>query len=544
MNRKRKKHQKSAVAIIEEAIYILRSSTNKLLFSYYLGSIPFVLGFFYFFLDMSRSAKAHEYSAAAAFGLAGLFVWMKYWHAIFALRIRRQLSGEEIRLPEHNFSILATQTLIQSTRFIVLPLAALLMVPFGFCYAFYQNANACFAGEDNNFKSTFQLAWHQATLWPRQNHTLIGVFWLFGAVVLINVAVTSFLIPQLIKTLFGYESLFTRSGIRLILNPMFWIVMLGVTYLLLDPIIKTAYALRCFYGAALASGEDLMADLNRVRQNAKYAVILMLIIMGSAIPISNAAQVPLSVSPQQLDQSIEEVINRRDFAWRMPKEAFQIEDQESKGPIAAALKWLMQILAKGINALKDWIAKFNKWLQHLLPATETASDAIKSSWKRPIRGALIALLLLLTAFLIITTIRIWQRRRKTARDHVKASFALVPDPADEGIKADDFPADRWLALAAELSSSGELRLAMRALYLATLAHLAKQDMITIEIYKSNREYERELHRRASGNEEMLAIFSKCLNIFEAVWYGMQGITTAAFDQFAENQKRILAIGGK
>jgi hypothetical protein len=115
---------------------------------------------------------------------------------------------------------------------------------------------------------------------------------------------------------------------------------------------------------------------------------------------------------------------------------------------------------------------------------------------------------------------------------------------DEGIKADDLPTNRWLALAKELTMKGDLRLAMRALYLATLAHLAQHDMITIETYKSNREYEKELKRRAHERKELLIIFAKNLTIFERVWYGMYRIAQSDFEQYAANQKRILAFANQ
>ena len=87
MDQFQREHHKSAIVIVEEALHLLRSSPIRLLTSFYLGSIPFVLGVLYFWADMSRSAKAHEYNTVAALGLAILFVWMKYWHFVFALRV-------------------------------------------------------------------------------------------------------------------------------------------------------------------------------------------------------------------------------------------------------------------------------------------------------------------------------------------------------------------------------------------------------------------------------------------------------------------------
>ncbi len=152
------------------------------------------------------------------------------------------------------------------------------------------------------------------------------------------------------------------------------------------------------------------------------------------------------------------------------------------------------------------------------------------------------LILLLLLFLVVLTFvffRIRHRHRTGTIEAAVAGVAPLPDLNDEGTKADDLPANRWLVLAEEFTIKGEIRLAMRALYLATLAYLAEHEMITIEIYKSNREYEQELNRRAHEREELRIIFSKSLNLFERVWYGMYRIPRADFDDFAANQKRIL-----
>ena len=145
------------------------------------------------------------------------------------------------------------------------------------------------------------------------------------------------------------------------------------------------------------------------------------------------------------------------------------------------------------------------------------------------------------AVLIFVLVRILRRLRSEPAEKASLAAVPIPDLNDEGIKADDLPADRWLLLAKELTEKGELRPAMRALYLATLAQLGEHDMITIEMYKSNRDYENELKRRAHESKELRLLFAKSLNVFERVWYGMYSIAGSDFEQFAANQQRIMAI---
>ncbi len=305
------KYHKSALRMIEEAVHLLRSAPGSLLAGYYLGGVPFVLGLMYFWADMSRSAKAGGHSAMAALGLASLYIWMKFWQTVFAHRLRTQMAGE----PPYRwslgriYSVAAAQSLIQSTRFFVLPVAGVLLIPFGICYAFYQNVTAHVEEDIQTVKSTYKWAWRQARLWPRQNHLLIGILWIFGVVIFLTLSFTAFIIPQLMKMLFGVESIFTLSGVRMMLNTTFWIAMLGMTYLCLDPLIKTVYVLRCFYGSALKSGEDLKQELNRIQTCGKEMATGLLIVVLCAAPFACFAAHPAAISPGELDRSIEEILD-------------------------------------------------------------------------------------------------------------------------------------------------------------------------------------------------------------------------------------------
>jgi hypothetical protein len=441
-------------------------------------------------------------------------------------------------------SIAATQSLIQSSRFFVIPIAFLMVIPFGYCYAFYQNVSAHDEAQGRTVRSTCKWAWRQAGLWPRQNHLLIGIYWLFGLVIFINVAIAVIFIPQLVKTLFGVDSAFTLSGMYMILNTTFWIVVLGITYLLLDPLIKATYVLRCYYGSALQSGGDLGTELSRMMANRKKLVAGFLLVSLCFTPFTSFAGQRVPVSPTDLDRSIEETMSRREFAWRMPREAIKPDEHKDKGPFEAAGDWLFEMLGKGIKKIRNWITKLLEWLEGMLPKPDKQTEQSNGNWITPVRVVLTILLILLVAILACIFVRIWRRRRSRAVEIVSAVAVPTPDLTDESVKADDLSTNRWLAVAGELAEKGEFRLAMRALYLATLAHLADCQMITIEVYKSNREYERELNRRAHGHKELLAVFSTSLNFFERAWYGMYRIARPDFDAFAASHQRMMTVAEK
>ncbi|MDY7037757.1 MAG: hypothetical protein SV375_16535, partial [Thermodesulfobacteriota bacterium] len=167
MERKSGQQGKGAIEILEEAVHLLRLSPASLLPVYYIGTLPFVLGFLYFFADMSRSAFADEYCASASLGLAMLFIWMKCWHTIFSRKIMEQLSFEQAPRwsPAKICRLAAIQTLIQSSGLFVLPIALILTIPFGWSYAFYHNVVVLGDGDGSDVKTICERSWQQAKLW-------------------------------------------------------------------------------------------------------------------------------------------------------------------------------------------------------------------------------------------------------------------------------------------------------------------------------------------------------------------------------------------
>ena len=262
MNSKVKYRSPGALQILDETIYLLRNGFGKLLPAYYIGSLPFVLGLLYFWADMSRAADAYDYLGRSSLGMALLFVWMKCWQSIFAVRTRDYILGQTSTAwtGRRISDLIAVQTVVHASAFIVLPAAMLLILPFGWCYAFYQNVTAAPSDERSGFGAICRYAWQQATLWPMENHLLLAAWSFFSAVVLIDLALAVFMLPYLIKKFFGIETLFTLSGFNAV-NTTFLAAVFGLAYLCLDPIIKIAYALRCFHGESLVTGMDIKTEL-------------------------------------------------------------------------------------------------------------------------------------------------------------------------------------------------------------------------------------------------------------------------------------------
>jgi hypothetical protein len=543
MKKAPKQQSKSAILLLEEAVHLLRKAPLFLLSGYYIGTLPFILGLFYFWADMSRSADARSYHAVASLGIALLYIWMKCWHVVFAARVKMNISGQPV--PQWSFqrilSLAATQTLIHATAFFILPLAALIAIPFGWCYAFYQNVTAEAITELSDLKALCKKAWFQARLWPRQNHMLLSIFFLFGIIVFLNIATAIYILPHLLKKYLGIESMFTLSGSHVI-NTTFWVVTIGISYLCMNPLVKTVYVLRCFYGAALKSGEDLKTELKGLMPGRTGVVIaLLLAVLLAANPVASMATETGFTSPEALDRSIDEVMAQREFTWRMPREITAENEKAPKGPIASVVAWIIDKLGKGLKAVINWIDKLINWLIDLLPSADHRTSSPDENWIASVRVAVIVLLIGLLCTLVYILWRSWMRRQTARAEIAATAVESTPDLEDESTTADDLPVNRWLELARELTEKGSLRQAIRAFYLAILADLAAHELITIEKFKSNREYEIELRRRAHQKEGLLKVFSKSRDVFERVWYGMYKISRPDLDHYAAIQKRLMTI---
>jgi hypothetical protein len=544
MKKAPKQQSKSAILLLEEAVHLLRKAPLFLLSGYYIGTLPFILGLFYFWADMSRSADAQSYHAVASLGIALLYIWMKCWHVVFAARVKMNISGQP--LPQWSYqrilSLAATQTLIHATAFFILPLAALIAIPFGWCYAFYQNVTAEAITELSDPKALCKKAWFQARLWPRQNHMLLSIFFVFGIIVFLNIASAIYILPHLLKKYLGIESMFTLSGSHVI-NTTFWVVTIGISYVCMNPLVKTVYVLRCFYGAALKSGEDLKTELKGLMPGRTGGVVigLLLVALFAVHPMPSMATETAFISPEALDRSIGEVMAQREFTWRMPREVTTENEKAPKGPIASVVAWIIDKLGKGLKTVINWIDKLINWLIDLLPSADHRISSPDENWITSVRIAVIVLLSGLLCTLVYILWRSWRRRQNAQAEIAATAVESTPDLEDESTTADDLPVNRWLELARELTEKGSLRQAIRAFYLAILADLAAHELITIEKFKSNREYEVELGRRAHQKEGLLKTFSNSRDVFERVWYGMYKISRPDLDHYAAIQKRLMTI---
>ena len=116
-----------ALELLEEAVHLLRMSPARIHALYFAGTIPFLLGFLFFWTEMSRNVRAEDQLVEWSLALALLFVWMKCWQAAAASELlahcaraaRPPWSWARIR------RLIYIQGVWQPTKLIALPMAAL-----------------------------------------------------------------------------------------------------------------------------------------------------------------------------------------------------------------------------------------------------------------------------------------------------------------------------------------------------------------------------------------------------------------------------------
>ena len=570
----------SALDLIDEAALRLRIAPTATLGVYYAGSLPFILALLYFWTDMSQRADAAGATTGAALGMAMLFVGMKVAQAVFAARLRAQFGHRPaVRWTPARLGRLAlVQTLLQPAGLFVLPMAAILTVPLGWVYAFYGNVTVLGDGGTASAREVFVRAARHAARDPKGNHLALLILSLLGMFAWLNLVIATLLLPQLARMFTGEENVFTRSGLH-IFNSTFFAVTFGLVYLALDPLVKTFYALRCFYADAQHTGEDLQSGLlalpapepdgpgtttvmvataasARAAALAAWLVLALLVpdatssaaVLAATPPPSAVVSAPSAangVSAPALGRSIEEVLRRREFAWRAPRPPEKPEAAPSgaiEGFLAGIKKWYADTEAyvrRTWHTLKAW---FHRWWHARPEDSAEEADANGGLDAATLRLLVYGLIALVAGTLALLVWRGRSRRRTgtlAGQAAPPAGAVAMPDLTDETVLASQLPEDEWLRLAQDLLGRGERRLALRAYYLSTLAALGTRGLLAVARHKSNRDYLQELRRRARDRAEVPEAFARNVGRFERVWYGSHGADDALLADFQADRELVL-----
>jgi hypothetical protein len=541
------KHKgKGAVELLEESVGLVRRASAVDLCCYAFGTLPFVFYLLFFFAQRTGAAGVAGL-VPESLALSLLYLWMKYWQSVYA---RRLLAGLRNVRPESVFQAgtAVVQATLQPWSFLLLPVALLLTIPFGWCYAFFQNVTVL--GAEGPVGTVFRRAYRQAVLFPAQNLIVILIVLVLCLIVFVNLCASAVLLPLLLKKLLGVETVFSRGrSFYFLFNTSFLAFLAALSYLCVDPFVKAAYVLRCYYGECVETGADLLTEVRLLRRTVGKTVAVLLagmVILGAvsirpveassgAVGVSARGMPSRSRAAGELDRAISDVMKRSEFSWPSLREAHQ-----EKRRIPGFLEPVFTTLKDWANQVGRWIGRVIAWLaDHLLK--NSRKEKPSAGWDGGVWTVPVLMYGLLAVLLCVCGIILWRRiRNRRQGDVPAAAAATVPEPdiRDEAVTPGELSGDRWRRLAGELLASGEMRLAVRALYFASIAHLAEAGLLTMDRAKSDRDYERELARRAHSRPSLLAAFSGNVSLFQRVWYGMHPVDSELVDTFTANYLRM------
>jgi hypothetical protein len=366
----------------------------------------------------------------------------------------------------------------------------------------------------------------------------------FGFVVAANLAAVVLALPFLLESVSGIRTASVISPLAAIGNTTFLAVVMGLTYLVLDPLMKVVYVLRCIRSASLYTGADLLASLRRVTpilpvllcglftSGIAWADTTSATITPPARPAPSAA-----ISAAALDRAIEQVLRDPCYQWPIPGREIEKAEADEK------TSWLADFL----GAAGDWL--YNLWeklseglrrlVERLMPLRASASDSgpVDSSALLIFVFAVLAVVLCLAALLYYRG-----HRRKAVIAMNNAAVVPASDVADETVMANALPPDEWLAKADELAAHGEWRLAVRALFLSALSTLHAASLVRVGRHKTNRDYLGELDRHGHDLPVLVKAFVDILRMFEGSWYGDHAADEAQFAQCRGNMEAIRRHG--
>jgi hypothetical protein len=220
----------------------------------------------------------------------------------------------------------------------------------------------------------------------------------------------------------------------------------------------------------------------------------------------------------------------------MPREKV-VEEDSGDNAVVRFIKSVLKTIGGWVRDAIKWLGELlEKWFRHL--PIHHGSGGSGTGWITSLQVLLFLLLAVVICALVILLMREWQRRHARPETIASDPIAPLPDLADENVGADQLPEDGWIKLGRELLSRGELRLALRAFYFASLAQLAARNLLTIAKFKSNRDYERELGRRGHALPDLLPLFCENVSVFDRSWYGLHEVDPEIVSRFLANVERI------
>ncbi len=524
-----------SMRLLEDAIALLRTGGLTTLAMYLVGTLPLAMSLLVTWGLFARTRASTTELAGMTLAISVSLIWAKCWQNRFAAALIEELGDrdDEPWTFTRRVRLVGTQALAAAITTPLLLVAVPLVLPIIWIYPFCHHLTILLDG-----RRGLREAWNEAWLRSRRRAGS-NVGWVLlvvpamALVILVNLAVIGQLLPLLLEALLAVDTPLSRWA-GWASSPTWLGISLVLTWLAIDMTVKAAMATHSFRDQARASGVDLLAQVRRLaaRSTILLAAIALLAMSSPAIAQAPApSERPPSLEPAQLDEAIDEVFEQQKYNWRK---------QRTGSPDRTFL-----------DTISEWIGEqytaFIKWLKSLFENDDESAELREGPVSRPEQRGLSDLVQWLTiglvaiAVLAVTWVVVKRMRDRPVlppADAVVAAVSDEPDVSDESVTADALPEDDWLAMARRLEEEGKPRLALRALFLSDLAHLARRDFLRLAKHKSNRDYLRELTRRSLSEPRRIDAMEQNTRLFERCWYGRHEASASVLAEFRRNQREV------
>lgn len=553
---------------LERGFTLFQSTFTREAWRYYVGSAPLVLCFIPMWVIDGQIRISDGALLLEALLLSAAYLLRVRMVAGYVQRVRQRALAVPLSKPVGVAWQAAVTGRLLAWK-IALSAAALATLPTIAAASWFYSAcqfASLEAQEDASERHSFGGCLVLASQWFGGALLLFLMLFPLWIAVWLNGFILAIIIPALLHSIFGVNTLLsTWMGIySLLQSSAFWLSLFAGAWLALDPIVKCAFIAVHQHLRSRREGDDLraaLASLPREQQKkaefissrgpARRAMVGLLFMLttillcapqrASALDANvsrnSAGAEMVAGSPnqarvQELRQALDEESHRAIYRWH---------DAEHPSPPT----WLDRLLDKVGRSLKRAGKALVNFIRKLWRRLNLSPDKGKGGWRLKDIGLWLVLVLGLTLG-VIATLFLLRRRRETAQLSVPVTTASLADLSDAAV-ASDRSEEEWFTLAERLEGEGELRLALRAAYLALLAGLAQREWLAIRRDRTNREYLDEFTRRwrrrpQAAVEVRLEIPEKLrtsLRLFDRVWYGSYGLTAAAVAAYRQGQRELL-----
>lgn len=510
--------------LLDDGFHLLRSLPASAWLFHLTGGLPFLLALF---LCATETGILYtpEKGLTNSLLCTVAFLSLQFWRARFAGKL------EELLRPETASPWTATRAVkcfcvqagFQSARIILIPLAALVTIPYASATAFFQYVTVLSTHPPLSLRALARNASRLSVPNQKQLWLVMSLLSAIGIVVFLNFIVLAISLPTLLKSLTGMENQFTR-GTGQILTLRVLEFALGATWLAVSPLAQAVFVKQMYLAEARTTGADLLALLRRPLTGIRFAAPLALLCCASHV----LADVP----PPDLEKNIRQVLTERQYSWHDRVERATIAQPDFLDRAAERLRSTVRAIGDGMRWLGEELRRMFD-----TNSSEPKNDPVSPA-PRSVRWAVLALTVAIAAGFVSFFLR-----RKLAKIPVNEPDTSIaaPNLEDDTLQAVALPEESWIALAHELIERSEYRLALRALYLAMLAHLGGRELLALGKAKTNRDYTHELRRRMA-DDQLNMLFRENVRAFEASWYGNYPASETNLLAFQQNLNALRAYG--